>query len=256
MPNLKINQNDYLYYELLEGDENKPYLIFLHEGLGCTAMWKTFPKLLCEATGCPGLIYDRLGYGKSSVLSQQRTVHYMHDYALQELPLLLEKVIPNTSFILVGHSDGGSISLIYAAEQPEFLKGVITEAAHVFVEQETIKGIEKADEAWEQGKLGGLAKYHGEKTESSFKAWSDTWLSSWFKYWNIEYLLPSIEVPLLVMQGYDDQYGTEDQVDSICSKSAGDATPAMLKDCAHTPHLEAGDKVLEKMAAFVKEVSS
>ena len=100
MPQLKIDENNHLHYSIIQGDVESPCLVFLHEGLGCEAMWKGFPERLCEATGCPGLIYDRLGYGDSSPLPRAHTVHYMHDYALKELPRLLEAVIPGKAFIL------------------------------------------------------------------------------------------------------------------------------------------------------------
>ncbi len=251
MPKLTTLEGVNLHYQLIEGDSNKPYLVFLHEGLGCEAMWKGFHQLLCQSTGCRGLIYDRQGYGQSAALTDQRTVHYMHDYALKELPQVLQQVIPETPYILVGHSDGGSIALIYGAERPTMLKGIITEAAHVFVEPETIAGIEEADAAWELGKLGGLAKYHGDKTEAIFKAWSQTWITPWFKCWNIEYLLPSIESPLLVIQGKDDQYGSVRQVDVIVDKSAGPAQAAIVDDCGHSPHLQAQAVVLNLMVEFV-----
>lgn len=255
MPNLKIVENQSLYYQLIEGHTARPYLVYLHEGLGCTAMWSDFPALLCKATGCPGLVYDRLGYGKSSPLDHTRTVHYLHKYALQELPNLLERVIPHSPFILIGHSDGGSISLIFGAERPSFLKGIITEAAHVFVDHETIAGIRIANEAWEKGKLRGLAKYHGDKTETLFKAWSETWLTKWFKHWNIEYLLPSIDVPILAIQGASDQYGSTDQVKSIASKTSGYVQLEIVEDCAHIPHIEAQPVVLRLMSEFITQVT-
>jgi pimeloyl-ACP methyl ester carboxylesterase len=254
LPKFKIDQNQSLNYQLIPGERDKPYLVFLHEGLGCGAMWKDFPALLCKKTGNPGLIYDRLGYGKSSPLIHTRTIHYMHEYALLELPRLLETVLPDTPFILIGHSDGGSISLIYGAERPSFLKGIITEAAHVFVDPETIAGIRSTDVAWKEGKLKGLSKYHGDKTEPIFMAWSVTWLTTWFKYWNIEYLLPSIEVPLLVIQGTDDQYGSVDQVNSIVSKSSSSAQLEMVENCSHVPHLEAKPIILELMSDFVVQI--
>lgn len=255
MPNLQIDEKHRLHYQLIQGDTALPYLVYLHEGLGCAAMWRDFPEVLCRTTGCPGLVYDRLGYGKSSPLNHTRTVHYMHNYALQELPKLLERVIPDTPFILIGHSDGGSISLIFGAEQPSFLKGIITEAAHVFVDHETIAGIRIANEAWTQGKQRGLAKYHGDKTETIFKAWSETWLTKWFKHWNIEYLLPSIEVPMLVIQGANDQYGSTDQVKSIASKTSGYVHSEIIENCAHVPHLEARPVVLGLMSDFIAQVS-
>ena len=254
MPKLKIDDKNYLYYQLLDGDKSKPYLVFLHEGLGCVDLWKGFPERLCKTTGCPGLVYDRLGYGKSSPLNHRYTIHFMHEHALNELPLLLDAVIPNTSFILIGQSDGGSICLIFGAERPPLLKGIITEAAHVFVESETVAEIKNVDDAWEQGKLKGMFKYHGDKTEIIFKAWSEIWLTSSFKHWNIEYLLPSIEVPLLVIQGRDDQFGTVEQVNSITSKSGGTVTSKIIDNCAHSPHLEAEKEVLGFMGEFLSQV--
>jgi pimeloyl-ACP methyl ester carboxylesterase len=251
LPDLIINENHRLHYQIIEGDTAMPYLVFLHEGLGCTAMWGDFPELLCSATGCPGLVYDRVGYGESSALHHRRTVNYLHEYALQELPMLLESVIPKTPFFLIGHSDGGSISLIYGAERPALLKGIITEAAHVFVDPKTIAGIKSAQKAWTKGKLSGLAKYHGDKTETIFKAWSETWLTNWFKHWNIEYLLPSLEVPILVIQGGNDQYGSTEQAKSIASKTSGYAQMEILKNCSHVPHLEAQAVILALMSDFI-----
>lgn len=253
MAYIQLDSVKKIYYRLIEGNGNNPYLIFLHEGLGCSAMWKDFPDQLCHNTSCPGLVYDRLGYGKSSPLSRTRTIHYMHDYALNELPKVIEYIIPTKPYILVGHSDGGSISLIFGAEKSLLLKAIITEAAHVFVEKETIKGIKNANKSYDKGNFNNLSKYHGEKTHSIFKAWSNTWLSQWFKHWNIEYLLPSIECPLLVVQGCQDQYGTDRQVGSIVSKSAINAASILLENCGHSPHREQARRVLQIMSDFVKQ---
>lgn len=249
---LTLESGHQIHYERIESDPEKPCLVFLHEGLGCTAMWGEFPRMLCERTGCPGLSYDRLGYGKSSALRKARTVHYMHEAALQELPQVLERLLPNRPYVLVGHSDGGSIALIHGAERPRLLKGIITEAAHAFVEPETISGIRAADDAFDAGKLGGLTKYHGGKTAGVFKAWSQTWLSSWFSHWNLEYLLPSIDCPLLVIQGRDDQYGTEAQVASIVSTVGGATRPLLLDDCGHSPHSELPRQVVDAMSDFIR----
>jgi len=257
LPNLKIDQNHRLHYQLLPGNTALPYLVYLHEGLGCTDMWGDFPETLCAATGCPGLVYDRLGYGKSSSLkNNKRTIHYLHEYALQELPKLLASLIPQKPFILIGHSDGGSISLIFGAEQSSLLKGIITEAAHVYVDHETIAGIEIAKKAWDKGKLRGLVKYHGDKTETLFRAWSETWLSKWFKHWNIEYLLPSIDVPLLIIQGGNDQYGSSEQVTAIISKTSGHAHGEILEKCSHIPHSEVQAVVVALMSDFIAQINT
>ncbi len=256
MPHLQLAPNHEIYYRRIEGDDGLPCLIFLHEGLGCVEMWKDFPDQLCRATGCQGLVYDRLGYGGSSPLIDRRTVHYLHDYALLELPKVLSHLLPDTPYILVGHSDGGSISLIYGSQPRPFLKGIISEAAHVFVDDETIAGIEETTAAWDAGKLTGLAKYHGDKTESIFMAWSKTWLSAWFRSWDIRYVLSSVEVPVLVIQGKADKYGTEAQVNAITFQTAGEARAEMISDCGHAPHHDARERVVDLMSEFIERIDS
>jgi pimeloyl-ACP methyl ester carboxylesterase len=256
MPTLFFNETDQIYYAMIEGNPDHPALVFLHEGLGSHAMWKGFPQQLCRKTGCPGLVYDHVGHGKSSPLTSARTTHYIHDAALKELPRVIEHCIPRRSYLLIGHSDGGSISLIFGAERPALLKGIITEAAHVFVEPITVEGIRRADAAFRKGELTGLIKYHGRKTESLFRAWADTWLSDRFQCWNIEVLLPSIQCPILAIQGREDQYGTKRQVSSIVSQSSGRAIPALLDNCGHSPHQEMPETVLAIMSGFIKQVIS
>lgn len=252
MPILHLRPQHDIHYELIAGDPARPVLVFLHEGLGSCAMWKDFPARLCQAAGCRGLLYDRLGYGRSSPLKERRRLHYVHDYALSELPQVLEQLIPGQEHVVIGHSDGGSIALIYASQQPSLLRAIITEAAHVFVEEITLEGIRAADAAFGAGKLRALAKYHGDKTQTIFKAWSDTWLGHGFRFWNIEYLLPSITCPALVMQGCDDQYGSAAQVEAIVTQAV-QAAPAMIGQCGHTPHQEQPQAVLARMHAFLQQ---
>jgi pimeloyl-ACP methyl ester carboxylesterase len=251
---LELNEPNRLYYEAYPGKADRPTLLFLHEGLGSVEQWRDFPEQLCLRTGCPGLVYDRLGHGKSSPLPHPRTIHYLHHAALVELPRVIEALLPGRPFVLIGHSDGGSISLIFGAEQSPRLKGIITEAAHVFVEAVSIDGIRKADEAFADGRLKGLRRYHGDKTEALYRSWSATWQSPWFASWNLEYLLPAISVPLLVLQGRDDQYATAAQVEAIVAKAAGRVTPALLEDCAHTPHQEFPGLVLDLMTCYINRI--
>ncbi len=251
---LPLNTLDRIWYETVDIAGSSPVLVFLHEGLGCREMWKDFPERLCRRTGCPGLVYDRLGYGRSSPSRSTRTIHYLHEYALFELPFLLEQSIPGRPYILIGHSDGGSISLIHAAERPVNLKGIITEAAHVFVEPLTVSGIRDANKAFTDGRLAGLSRYHGDKTENIFRSWSDTWLSRSFRTWNIEYLLPSIRCPVLVIQGQDDHYGTRRQVDAIVSGVSGIAETVMVADCGHSPHRECPEIVAAAMSLFIGRI--
>jgi len=159
--------------------------------------------------------------------------------------------MPGRTYILIGHSDGGSINLIFGAEKPALLMAIITEAPHVFVEPETLRGIAVAEKAYDNGQFRGLAKYHGEKAETVFRTWVDTWCSEWFTSWNIEYLLPSIVCPLLILQGRQDQYGTDRQVATIVAKASGQARSVFIENCGHTPHQEQPEKVLQIFAEYI-----
>ena len=240
-----------MYYHLISGEADKPCLVFLHEGLGSTAMWKAFPEMLCRQTGCPGLLYDRLGYGRSSGLASPRRVNYLHEYALIELPRVIAALIPDRRFFLIGHSDGGTISLIYASQKPELLAGVISEAAHVFVDSKTLQGIRAAVQEFQAGKLDALFKYHADKTVAVFEDWYRTWLSDWFRPWRIEYLLPSIECPALILQGMEDPYGTMAQAETIAAKVSGRRHLQMIQNCGHTPHQDQAEVVRDLMAEFI-----
>lgn len=255
MDKLELSDDRSIYYRVIQGDPGRPCLVFLHEGLGCDAMWKGFPDRLCERTGCPGLVYDRQGYGQSSPLTGNRTIHYLHKYALEELPAVIDAIIPNRPYLLIGHSDGGSISLIAAADRPPLLRGIVVEAPHILVEPETAAGVRKADEAFDRGKLDGLRKYHGEKTESMFKAWARTWMDEKYASWSIKYLLPYITCPVLAIQGRQDHYGTAGQVDPIIEFLSGPAEAFWVEECGHSPHLEHPEKVIEKISGFVAAIT-
>ncbi len=235
--------------------DEAPILIFLHEGLGCIAMWRDFPDLLSQATGCGALIYSRAGYGHSDPCKLPRPVRYMHDEALVILPQLLE-LTGITDYILVGHSDGGSIAIIYAGgTEASGLRGVITEAAHVFFEEINEKAIHAAVKAYQGTNLPDkLRKYHGDNTEVAFRGWSEAWLHPDFKHWNLEEYVRSIKVPMLVMQGEDDEYGTLEQVNRIASQAAGGAETVILPDCGHSPHRSQKDMTLKAMTDFIQQL--
>ncbi len=226
-------------------------MVFLHEALGCNDMWKHWPRQLAGATRLPVLTYDRFGHGRSDPLPGVRGCDYLDIEAYEVLPRVLDAMAISEP-ILFGHSDGGSIALLYASRFPT--RAVITEAAHVFVEEVTRAGIGAALEAWRTTDLPDrLARYHGDKTEALFFAWADTWLSEPFASWNIEHCLPRITCPVLAVQGADDEYGTRRQVDAIVGGVSGRARALMLPDCRHIPHQQAAAQLLPLVAAFVDD---
>ena len=238
-----------------EHASDAPTLVFLHEGLGSIAQWKGFPAVLVAATGLPGLIYERWGFGGSEPLALPRPRDYLTEEAEVALPELLQECGIERP-LLIGHSDGGSIALLYAAAFPDRPVACITEAAHVFVEKVTLAGIREADEAWRTTDLPArLARYHGDQAETVFRGWTETWLRNDFRDWRMTERLGAITCPLLVIQGADDQYGTRAQVEAIVDGSAGPATPLIVPDCGHAPHAEQQVVVLEAMARFIEETA-
>lgn len=229
-------------------------LVFLHEGLGSIGQWRDFPLIVSRATGLPALIYDRFGHGKSDPLTGPRKVRYMHDEALTSLPEILDQLrIEKT--ILIGHSDGGSIALIFAAKHPEKVSGVITAAAHVFVEDITIQGIRDAVRIFETTNLcERLRPYHGDSTESMFRGWADIWLAPEFRDWNIEEYLPAVSSPVLALQGKNDEYGTPAQVDAIVRQVSGPVEGLLIPDCGHIPHHQARERVISEIIPFIKSL--
>jgi len=233
-----------------------PALVFLHDSLGCIETWRDFPAALAERVGLRAIVYDRQGYGRSAPFdSEPRSVDYLAREARVLFRLLDALAIDKA--LLFGHSDGGSIALIAAGAQPERIAGVITEGAHVFVEDETLAGIRDAKHSFATTDLAQrLARYHGDKVPAIASAWIDTWLSAPYRDWNIESRLPVARCPALIIQGEKDEYGTVAQVDAIVRGFGGPARALMIPAIGHTPHREARDVVMDASADFISNISS
>ncbi|RLC04687.1 MAG: alpha/beta hydrolase [Deltaproteobacteria bacterium] len=234
--------------------KDHPTLIFLHEGLGCTRMWKNFPQMLSQNTGCPALVFSRFGYGNSDPSPLPWKVNFMHKEALNVLPAIL-KTAHIKNYILIGHSDGGSIGIVFSGSScSNGLKGLITEAAHVFCEQITVDCIRQAKVNYERHNLKqGLKKYHGKNTDNAFRGWNDVWLHPKFVNWNIEKYLDKITVPMLSLQGKDDQYGTAKQIESI-KRHVTQVETYLIDNCSHSPHSEQPDQTLKIMTQFILHI--
>ncbi|WYX35405.1 alpha/beta hydrolase [Achromobacter xylosoxidans] len=161
--------------------QDAPLLVFLHEGLGSVSMWKDWPRQACEAAGCRGLVYSRYGYGRSTPLAtgEKRAIDFMHREAADALPALLAALgidAKRDRPILFGHSDGGSIALLYAAMHPDAVAGVVVAAPHIFVEDRTVAHIEQARQAYRDTDLRARLARHHDDVDSAFRGWNDVWL--------------------------------------------------------------------------------
>lgn len=251
-----------LEYQWLNADQrDAPVAVFLHEGLGSISMWKDWPQKLCAQLGLRGLVYSRPGYGGSTprATAVKWPVDFMHRQARDVLPGLLDILGMDSAerarMWIIGHSDGGSIALLYAAAFPDALAGVIAIAPHVFVEDVSVKAIAEATTLYTQGDLRAkLSRYHAD-VDSAFYGWNDIWLNPEFRHWNITDLLSSIRRPLLAVQAHDDEYATMAQIDAIASH-VPHAQLVKLPACGHSPHRQCPAMLDAAIAAFVRSNSS
>ena len=228
-----------------------PVLVFLHEGLGSVAMWRDFPARLCAAVGARGLVYSRPGYGRSSprAADEKWRPDFMHRQARDVLPALLQELEVASPW-LFGHSDGGSIALLYAAAFPAALQGAIVLAPHILVEELTVASIAKAREAYLRTDLRQrLGRYHDD-ADSAFWGWNDIWLDPAFRHWSIEEEIRAIRCPLLAIQGLDDEYGTLEQVRGI-ARRVPQAQLLEIPKCGHSPHKDQPDVVIDAVSKFM-----
>jgi pimeloyl-ACP methyl ester carboxylesterase len=234
-----------------ETDADTPVMVFLHEGLGSVALWKTFPDLLCRRLKMRGLVYSRPGYGQSTPRAKDERwdADFMHRQAFDILPALLSQLNIDQPW-LFGHSDGGSISLLFASHYSERCAGLIVVAPHIMVEDISITSILLARDAYlHQGLRERLARYHDD-VDSAFFGWNDIWLSPAFRHWSIQADLKNIRCPLLAVQGEDDEYGTMEQVYGI-QRILPHAVVIPVAECGHSPHRDQPQLLTEAVVQFV-----
>ncbi|MBV9195409.1 MAG: alpha/beta hydrolase [Solirubrobacterales bacterium] len=234
-------------YEEIPGDASQPPLVFLHEGLGSVRLWQGFPARVAASTGRRALVYSRFGHGDSDPPPAPRTPAFMHEEAREVLPRLLSAWGAERP-VLIGHSDGASIALIHAADHR--VTAIVCIAPHVFVEAKSIAEIRRARTLYEQGGRRERMAAHHRDVDAAFYGWNDVWLDPRFEAWNIEELLSAVEVPVLLIQGDDDPYGTLAQIDSVMSRVRGPIERIVLS-CRHAPHVQAPEETLTAVTRFV-----
>jgi pimeloyl-ACP methyl ester carboxylesterase len=233
---------------------DRPWIVFLHEGLGSAGQWRNLPARVAARTGCGTLTYSRWGYGGSDTRPRPWPATFLDEEATAILPGLLAK-FGISEPVLFGHSDGGSIALIYAAAFPDAARGVIAEAAHVMVEEIQLTGIVRTRQRFLDGDLRArLRKQHGGHVDDTVLGWTDTWLRPDLRAWDIRPRLPSIRCPVLVIQGREDDFGTLAHVEDIVSGVAGRAERLVLDDCGHVPHREKAREVLAAATRFIQHL--
>jgi pimeloyl-ACP methyl ester carboxylesterase len=241
------------YFRLPARRSGLPVLVFLHEGLGSATLWRHFPIVLAELTGCAAVVYSRYGNGFSTTLGSARTPEYMHEEALETLPRLL-RAWRIEDAILVGHSDGASIALLHAAGRAN-VRALVLEAPHLFVEELSLRSIAAIRVEYETTALRNrMAPYHAD-ADRTFYGWNDVWRLPEFASWNIESSAARIRVPILAIQGAEDEYGTRLQIEALARLAKGPVDRAVLAGCGHAPHLERAAFVASMTGEWIGELA-
>jgi pimeloyl-ACP methyl ester carboxylesterase len=229
-------------------------IVLLHEGLGSVALWREFPERLAQSTGFGVFAYSRAGYGWSDPAELPRPLDYMTREARDVLPKVLDLIGFNRG-VLIGHSDGATIAAIYAGSAQDFrVRGLVLMAPHFFTEPMGLKEIRDARETFETTDMKArMAKYHADP-EATFRGWNDAWLDPDFAKWNVADAIDYLRVPVLAIQGRQDQYGTEAQIEEIEKRIYSPHDVEWLEDCGHSPHLEQPERTLSAIADYVRRL--
>ena len=240
-------------YEWVGAPGSGSTIVFLHEGLGSRSMWRDFPGKLAAALGMRALVYSRPGYGKSTPRAhgERWKPDFMHRQAHEVLPALLDVLAPREPVWLYGHSDGGSIALLFAARFPERVAGVVAAAPHIFVEPISVSSIERTRLAYLETDLREKLARHHDDVDSAFWGWNDIWLHPPFHEWSIEREIEAIRAPLLAIQGADDEYGTMEQIRGI-KRRVPHAQLLELAACGHSPHRDQPAAVIRAAVDFAR----
>ena len=231
-----------------------PTIVLLHEGLGCTALWRDFPEKLSRETGFGVMAYSRAGYGQSDLADLPRPLDYMTHEAVNVLPEVLHHIGFQRG-ILAGHSDGATIAMIYAGSVSDMrVRGVIAMAPHFFTEEMGLQEIANVKTAFETGEMRErMAKYH-RNPEHTFKGWNDVWLDPAFRAWNVGDVIDHMRIPMLAIQGRQDQYGTLAQIEEMETRAYSPVNTAILDDCRHAPFVDQQQKTLIAITSFCTQL--
>jgi pimeloyl-ACP methyl ester carboxylesterase len=240
-------------YRVIPGAvSDRPPLVFLHEGLGCAALWRDFPDKVARELGAPALVYSRFGYGQSAGLEGPRTPRFMHEEALDVLPVLLDHCGISRP-LLIGHSDGASIALIHAASPGRPVAGLVLMAPHIMVEPICVESIARISTIYAKRSLRArLARYHAH-VDDAFRGWADIWLDPAFRNWSLETEARALSIPALLIQGREDEYGTLAQIDRIAELAHGPIERLVLEKCGHSPHRDQEAAVLAAIVGFTAQ---
>jgi pimeloyl-ACP methyl ester carboxylesterase len=201
-----LEVNSHSIYVEQRGPLDGPAVILLHHGLGAVPSWKQQAAVLA-GTGFRTIVYDRWGYGRSDPRPSLSQPSFNSD--VEDLLALLDELKIEQAH-LVGHSDGGTIALYFAAQNPSRVMRIAVVAAHVYVEDKMETGIRQVGDSYRRDERfrEGLRRLHGEKVDSVFYNWYDGWVNEENLGWDMRPVLAGIQAKVLVVQGSNDEHAT------------------------------------------------
>jgi pimeloyl-ACP methyl ester carboxylesterase len=251
---LRVGASDLEYRMIGPAPDDAPTIVMLHEGLGSAGQWGDFPDRLQAATAVGVFVYSRAGYGASTPVPLPRPLDYMHIEALDVLPKLLD-AIGFRRGLLLGHSDGASIAAIYTGGIADHrIRGIAMIAPHFIVEDISVTSIAAIKQAYETADLKSkLARWHRD-VDNAFYGWNAAWLDPRFRNWDISEFLAYIRVPVAILQGSNDQYGTIRQVEIAQEECYCPVDVTIVPDTGHSPHREAPEATLNAISEFAGRI--
>jgi len=234
--------------------EAAPTIVMLHEGLGSVSLWGEFPDKIAAATGAGVFAYSRAGYGKSTGAKLPRTTSFMDEEACEVLPRVLDAIGFRRGVVL-GHSDGASIATIYAGSvQDHRVRGLVLIAPHFFTEDMGLAEIRRARKSFDSGALRERLKPYHADVDTAFRSWNGPWLHPDFHKWDITEALSYIRVPILIVQGENDQYGTLKQIEVARQECFCPVEAVVLPGIRHIPYREAPELTVDAVAGFINRL--
>jgi pimeloyl-ACP methyl ester carboxylesterase len=224
-------------------------IVLLHEALGSVSHWRDFPERLATRCGMDVLLYSRLGHGQSEGPPAPRSRRYFEQQSLQVLPDLLAQFAIQRP-VLLGHSEGAAIALIYAAQNPDHARALVLESPILRAEPAADAGMATAERAWHETDLRERLARHHRDPDAVFAAWLSIRDSGCLLSLPLQAHLPPVHCPVLVLQGEHDEYATSLQIDAL-EPLAPQLRLVRLLGIGHTPHREQPETVLHEIEEFL-----
>lgn len=245
-----IEINGHRLYVVERNPHSAPAVVLLHHGLGTQRAWRAQVPFLAKM-GLRVIAYDRWGYGQSDPREKLSMPHFEDDQA--DLLGLLDR-LENKRVALVGHSDGGTIALYIAARHPERVSALVTLAAHIYVEEKMVAGLQQVYRQYQTDVdfQARLRRRQGSNNNAVISGWYGGWFQAENRSWDMRPELAKITCPTLVMQGVKDEHATPQHAIDLAG-AITNAELVLLPKAGHMLPRENAREVNRRLSVFLRE---